>query len=188
MTMDNKHDHTLDELLKDYPMPEAEAGFYDRALLNASREGTRRQRNRWMFTGFGSAVAAGVAVLLMIGLFSNSPDVPAPDSSIPGVTIALQQPRTINLMFGSKEALDNAMLTVTLPDGIELDGFPGQKEVTWETSLAAGKNMLPLTLVAVKPVSGEVFARLSHMDRQQTFQIHIDVGPSQSTPSTEKTS
>ncbi len=175
--MDDKHDHTLDELLKDYPMPQAEAAFYDRALLNASREGTRRQRNRWMFAGFGSAMAAGIAALLLFGMFTNSPDIPAPESSIPGITIALEQPRTINLMFGSAEPLENAMLTVSLPDGIELDGFPGQKEVTWETSLAAGKNVLPLTLVAVKPVSGEVFARLSHMNREQTFQIHIDVGP-----------
>ena len=185
MTMDNKHDHELDELLKDYPMPQAEAGFYDSALLRANREGTRRQRNRWMFTGFGSAVAAGIAVLLLIGVFSNSPDVSTPEANSPGVTIALAQPRTINLMFGSKEALDNAMLTVTLPDGIELDGFPGQKEVTWETSLAAGKNMLPLTLVAIEPVSGDVIARLAHMDREQTFQIHIDVGPQEPTQATE---
>ena len=183
--MDDKHDQTLDELLKDYPMPQAEAAFYDRALLNASREGTRRQRNRWMFTGFGSAMAAGIAALLLFGMFSNSPELPSPDPSIPGVTIALEKPRTINLMFGSEEALENAMLTVSLPDGIELDGFPGQQEVTWETSLAAGKNVLPLTLVAVKPVSGDVFARLAHMNRQQTFQIHIDVDPSEPTQATE---
>ncbi|MEM8682140.1 MAG: hypothetical protein AAGF72_01850 [Pseudomonadota bacterium] len=183
--MDDKHDHALDELLKDYPMPQAEAAFYDRALLNASREGTQRQRNRWVFAGFGSAIAAGFAALLLFGLFSSSPDLPAPDATIPGVTIALEQPRTINLMFGSAEPLDNAMLTVSLPEGIELDGFPGQQEVTWETSLAAGRNVLPLTLVAVKPVSGDVFARLSHLNREQTFQIHIDVGPRRPTQATE---
>ncbi|MEM9688593.1 MAG: hypothetical protein AAF917_03865 [Pseudomonadota bacterium] len=184
--MDDKHDQALDELLKDYPMPQADAAFYDRALLNASREGTRRQRKRWLFAGFSSAVAAGVAALALFGLFSGSPDTAT--SAIPGVTIALEQPRTINLMFGANEPLANAMLTVSLPDGIELDGFPGQTEVTWETSLSAGRNLLPLTLVAVKPVSGDLFARLSHNNRQQTFQIRIDVDPTGPAPIEESPS
>ena len=43
------------DLLKDYPMAEATAEFYDQALVRAASEGTRRQRNRWLMTGFGSA-------------------------------------------------------------------------------------------------------------------------------------
>ena len=52
------------ELLKDYPVPEAEPGFYDRAVVRAVHKGSRRQRNRWMLAGFGSAVAAGVLLAL----------------------------------------------------------------------------------------------------------------------------
>ncbi len=179
--MDQQNDKALDALLKDYPMPTADATFYDDALAKATRDGAKRQRNRWMVTGFGSAVAAGLAAWVVFGLLLGSPDTqPLPDASIPGVSIALEQPKTINLMFASNEPLENAMLTVSLPDGIELQGFPGQKEITWETSLDAGRNVLPLTLVAVSPVGGEVFARLEHMSRNQTFQIHIDVNPGQS--------
>ena len=36
------------DMLKDYPVPEAEAGFYDRALVRAVHKGSRRQRNRWL--------------------------------------------------------------------------------------------------------------------------------------------
>jgi hypothetical protein len=135
----DRQDQEILELLKDYPMPAAESGFYDQALVRATHEGSRRQR------------------------------------PIPEVTMALAEPRTVNLVFASTTALDSATLTVSLPDGIELDGFPGQREITWETSLREGKNLLPLTLVALTPAGGELLARLEHKDRDRTFRLRVDV-------------
>jgi hypothetical protein len=88
---------------------------------------------------------------------------------------ALAEPRTVNLVFASATALDSATLTVSLPDGIQLDGFPGQREITWETSLQEGRNLLPLTLVALTPVGGELLAHLEHDDRDRTFRLRVDV-------------
>ena len=156
-------------------MPRAEAGFYDQALARATHEGTRRQRNKWMMAGFGAAVAATIAAWMVGGLLLNDPQLPDPDATIPGVTIAMEEPRTVNLVFASAAALDAATLTVTLPDGVELDGFPGQREVTWQTSLKEGRNLLPLTLVALTPAGGELLARLEHDDRDRVFRLRLDV-------------
>ena len=123
------------ELLKDYPVPEAES--------------SRRQRNRWMLAGFGSAIAAGLAIWVITAMLMTTPQLPDAEPTIPGVTIAMEQEHTVRLVFASAEALDSATLTVSLPDGIELAGFPGQREITWETSLQEGKNLLPLTLIAL---------------------------------------
>lgn len=172
----NKQEREVLELLQDYPAPAADGGFYERALLRATHEGSRRQRNRWMMTGFGAAVAATIAAWVIGGMLLGEPQLPDAESAIPGVTIALAEPRTVNLMFASRTALDSATLTVTLPDGIELDGFPGQREITWETSLSEGKNVLPLTLVAVTPAGGELLARLEHKDRDRTFRLRVEVG------------
>ncbi len=180
--MNREDDNTLiDErelldLMKDYPMPEATTGFYDEALVKAAEEGRRRQKRRWMMTGFGSAVAAGLAIFVVAMMLTTTPEIPNADDSIPGVTIALAEPRTVNLVFASAEALDTATLTVTLPDGIELEGFPGQSEISWETSLAEGRNLLPLKLIAVSPVGGELLARLEHDDRDRTFRLQVNVG------------
>ena len=163
------------DLLKDYPMPRAAAGFYDRALAYAVHEGARRQRNRWLMTGFGSAVAAGIVLFLLSGIFFSAPKAPDIDATIPGVTIALAEPQTVNLVFASAEPLDAATLTVMLPEGIELAGFPGQREISWETSLNAGKNLLPLKLIAVSAIGGEVLARLEHKDRNRTFRLRVEV-------------
>jgi len=171
----NKQDREIQALLKDYPMPEPTAGYFDQALVRATHEGTRRLRNRWMFAGFGSAVAAGAALWMIGGLLLTTPDLPTADPSIPGITMTLEEPRTINLVFASAEALDTATLTVRLPDGIEMSGFPGQREVTWQTSLKPGRNLLPLKLIATSPLGGEVYATLIHDDRDRTFRLRVDV-------------
>jgi hypothetical protein len=175
MDTNSKHDRELRDLLKDYPMPEATSAFYDDALVQAARTGSRRQRNRWMMTGFGSAIAAGFAIWIMSGVLLNTPTLPQTGAPIPEVTIALEEPKTVNLVFASATALDSAVLTVVLPDGIELDGFPGQKEISWETSLAEGKNRLPLKLIALTPHGGELLARLKHNDRDREFRLRVDV-------------
>jgi hypothetical protein len=174
-TASDKQDRQLQDLLKGYPAPDPEAGFYDRALARATHDGARRQRNKWVFTGFGAAIAATLAAVMVGGLFLNDPNLADNDAGIPGVTIAMEQPRTVNLVFASAHALDSATLTVTLPDGVELDGFPGQREVTWETSLDEGRNLLPLTLIALTPAGGELLARLEHDDRDRTFRLRLDV-------------
>lgn len=171
----NKQDLEVQALLKDYPMPAASPTFYNQALARATLEGARRQRSRWLMTGFGSAVAAGLALWLIGGFFLATPVVPVADPDIPGVTMTLEEPRTINLVFASAAALDSALLTVTLPDGVEIAGFPGQREIAWRTTLTEGKNYLPLELVAVSPVGGQLLARLEHNDRDRTFRLRIEV-------------
>jgi len=172
---DMMQEQELLELLKDYPVPEAQAGFYDQALVQAAHQGARRNRNRWLLTGFGSAIAAGLAIWVITAMLMTTPQVPDVDPAIPGVTIALEQEQTVRLVFASAMALDSATLTVSLPEGIELAGFPGQREITWETSLEEGKNLLPLTLIALTPAGGELLARLEHKDRNRTFRLLVEV-------------
>ena len=176
--MSNKHgmeEQELLELLRDYPVPEADAGFYDRALVRAVHKGSKRQRNRWMLAGFGSAIAAGLAIWAITAMLMTTPQAPDAQPTIPGVTIAMEQEHAVRLVFASAEALDSATLTVSLPEGIELAGFPGQREITWETSLREGRNLLPLTLIALTPAGGELLARLEHKDRNRTFRLRVDV-------------
>ena len=174
-TETNQQDQEVLEILKDYPMPAADTGFYDQALVRATHEGSRRQRNKWLMTGFGAAIAATVAAWMIGGMLLSGPQLPDAGTQIPGITVALEEPRTVNLVFASATALDAATLTVSLPEGIELSGFPGQREITWETSLSEGRNLLPLTLVALTATGGEILARLEHEDRDRTFRLRVDV-------------
>jgi len=170
-----KSEQRLRGLLKDYPVPIPDAAYFDQALAKATRVGSSHQRKRWIMTGFGGAIAAGLIAWLIGGMLLKTPGLPDSDASIPGVAMTLEVPHTVNLVFSSATELDGAVLTVSLPPGVEIEGFAGQREITWITSLRAGKNILPLTLIATTPHGGELLARLEHDDRDRTFRIRVTV-------------
>lgn len=166
----------LRDMLRDYgksTMPQADAAFFDRSIAIAARAGSRRQRNRWVMTGFGGAVAAAMALWIVSGVFFSTPSITEP--TVPSVTMTLEQPQTLNLVFASAEALENATMTVFLPEGVEVAGFAGQREITWMTSLDEGRNILPLTLIATSPVGGELLATLRHEDDDKSFRLQVSV-------------
>lgn len=156
--------------------PAVPPGFFDRALEKARHEGERRQREkrRWLMTGFGSAIAAGLAIVAIAGLLLHNPDSTV-EQPLPVVTIALAEEKTVRLVFSSEVALDAATLSLTLPRGIELAGFPGQQQLEWVTSLEAGRNLLPLTLRATAAAGGEIVATLEHDARQRTYRLKVEI-------------
>lgn len=154
-------------------MPQPDPAFFEQALANAARARNTRHHNRGWLKGFGSAVAAGLMIWFVAGDWMGSRAVP--DASIPQVTMALEDPRIINLVFSSATDLNDATLTVSLPPGIELHGFHGQREISWVTSLREGRNLLPLKLIALSPQGGELMATLRHDDDNKTFKLQVTV-------------
>jgi anti-sigma factor RsiW len=166
----------LQSRLKDYAaatMPKPDADFYDRAIARATLCGNKRQRNRWVMTGFGGALAAALAIFMIGGMFFSTPEVD--DAAVPGVTMALEEAKTLNLVFSSAVALADATMTVMLPQGIEIEGFAGQQEITWMTSLKEGRNVLPLTLIATSSQGGEILATLRHEDDDRSFRLQVTI-------------
>jgi len=159
----------------DASMPEPGDAYFDRLLVQAAREGRKQQHTRSWLTGFGSALAAGLAIwVVSITIMTGPVDTPV-DSAIPTVAMSIEEPRTVNLVFSSASELDHATLTVLLPEGVQIAGFEGQQEITWSTSLNEGKNVLPLQLIAAYPTSGELLATLRHGEDDRTFRLRVDV-------------
>ncbi len=165
----------LRALFKDYreaTAPQPADGFYDQALTRAIADTALPSRGRW-WQALGGAVAAAAALWVVSAVFFRPPE--PPESALPLVTMAVEAPRTINLVFSSLTPLPDATMTVTLPPGIEIRGFAGQREITWMTSLNEGRNILPLTLIATTPAGGELLARLQHKDEDKTFRLKVTV-------------
>jgi hypothetical protein len=174
---DVPEDRELAALLRRTRTPAPPSGLFERAVDYALVEqermrALRRSQTRWLAGGIGAAAAAALV------LWVSGAVPPAPGNSEPGlptVSMNLSEPETVRLVFAAETALEDATMTVTLPDGIELEGFPGEHEIRWETSLAEGRNLLPLTLIAKTPGGGEMRARLEHDTRDRVFRVRIDV-------------
>ena len=166
----------LRDALKDYgesSMPQPDTAFFDSALARAAHSGTRRQRNRWVMTGVGGTIAAGLVLWMLGGTVLNTTG--SPEAAIPSIAMTLEEPRRLNLVFSSATAMAEATMTVVLPRGIEIEGFSGQREISWLTSLTEGKNVLPLTLIATSPQGGELLATLQHEDDDKTFRVQVEI-------------
>lgn len=170
----------LQALFRDYgehQPAEPDPEFLERAIMQATFKGVRRERNQSWIRGLGGAIAAGMALFAATLLFLEMPEQPTAETiaGIPGVSMTLETPKTVNLVFASASQLDDAMLTVLLPAGIDVAGFEGQREISWSTSLEVGRNVLPLELVARSAEGGEVLATLRHAEQGRTFRINVNV-------------
>ncbi len=179
----------LRRALRALPVEGPSEGFYERALAHAMAHD--RRRPHFMV---GTAVAAGLA-MLVVGSLVFQPEgeragnaiqtasLPQPAANaestqadaIPGLTISLNETRDVKLVFNASQALAKATFTVVLPPGVELRGYPEQREITWEGSLREGKNLLVLPLVARNTGSGELLATVSHDGKRKVFRLKMAV-------------
>jgi hypothetical protein len=175
------HEHRLRSVLADYgsaSVPQSDPEFFARALAAALRDRAPKRHNLGWLRAFGSAVAAGLVLWLVAGDWMQPREQTAAGQL--QVTMVLENPRTINLVFSSATELSDATLTVSLPAGIEIEGFQGQREISWMTSLREGRNVLPLKLIAISPQGGELLATLQHEDDNKTFRLQVTVTPTAS--------
>jgi hypothetical protein len=123
---------------------------------------------------FLGAFGLTMLTVVLTGLYVRSPSARR-TLETPAVTLTIEEPRTINLVFGARSALADVELTVDLPPGIELVTHPGERRVVSRAELAAGDNALPLTLVARGGQGGQLAARLRQGDDRKVFVVDLTV-------------
>lgn len=165
------HTQALRAALRTLPAPAPRSGFFEEALARAQGPRSTR-RSGWAYLT-GAALAASLALWIGAGRLPLWVHTPAPKPI--GVTIALHETRTVQLAFNAERDLPQARLRITLPEGIELKGFPGQREVSWQTNIARGANLLSLPLTALSASGGSLLARLEHGDRSTELTVPLHV-------------
>ena len=125
----------------------------------------------------GAVPAMALAASLVLGvgvaaiLFAVRPE-PAPT-----VTLSVQQPENINLVFNAAKPLLGARLRLSLPENVQIVGYGDRRELTWRTDLHEGANLLQLPLVLHAKANGEFVAQLSHGVSSKTFRLKIETRP-----------
>ncbi len=122
--------------------------------------------NRFI-AGFATAMVASLALWFASTVYT--PQFDGETSQV--VNVAMNQPRTVKLMFDAPVDLAEVTLTVELPENIELEGYAGQKQLVWQTSLNKGQNILALPVIAIGNGQGELVAQLSYGDKTKQFRI-----------------
>jgi hypothetical protein len=160
--------------LRALPVEAPAPGFVDRVLERSSSLAGRRGPGL-VAAGFIVAFAASIFTVIYTGLMVEAPTTRV-SAALPSVTMKLEERRVVNLVFASASALDDVSLRIDLPPGVDLSGYEGMRRVDWRTELAAGRNVLPLELIATQPMEGQLIARLGHGAESKVFRIFIVAG------------
>ncbi len=147
------------------PVPPARAGFADRVLAAAhaaqpaKHATTTRRAPAWI----GGALAA--SLLLATGMWFGRQSLPE------AMTVAVAD-QPVRLMFRSEDALAGVTIELSLPEGVELEGYPGQQQLVWQSDIQAGPNLLELP-VLVHGSGGVLVATLNHGSERRQFAVRV---------------
>jgi anti-sigma factor RsiW len=164
------HAMALLESVRNLTPPALHPGFIDQALARATRPAAGAERPKWRPV-LGMALAASLVLGVALGVFL----VTRPDP-VQAVALTIDRPETVRLMFNSAKPLKAATVRIALPENVELVGYGGRRELSWQTDLREGGNLLQLPLVVRAATKQDLVASLSHGGSSKTFRLKIEIG------------
>ena len=162
------HEHAVAvrQAVHELSPPAPHPGFIDQALARATRIGEARPGWR---PKLGMALAASLVLGAALGVFF------ATQPTVQTVALTIDRPETVRLMFNSAKPLKAATLSLALPENVELVGYGNRRELSWQTDLREGGNLMQLPLVVRGATKDDLLASLSHDGSSKTFRLRIEV-------------
>jgi hypothetical protein len=164
-----EHAVAVREAVRKLSPPAPHPAFADQALSRATRLALGRAHPAWRPV-LGMALAATLVLGVALGVFFATRPEP-----VQTVTLTLERPETVRLMFNSAKPLQAATLSLALPENVELAGYGGQRELSWQTDLREGGNLMQLPLIVHEAPKEVLVARLMHDGSSKTFRLKIEV-------------
>jgi len=162
----------LRSLLHSIPVPPTSSDFKKRVFTRVRQEYARERQSHYMMqfaAGITSVAVFGLSLWLLSGLQTTNPI----DEQAQVITMAMNESKPVRLMFDADTQIQQAELSVELPDNVRLAGYPGRNRLSWQTSLQKGQNVLELPVEATNEGRGELRTQLSYNNKIKTFQFIV---------------
>jgi hypothetical protein len=147
---------------------------FERALAAATLGSVPKPRPRrafWSGLGVGAALAASVATAIFVLVPFERPG--SHSIAVPALAMTLNELRSVNISLTTQEAFENAEIQVSLSGVVGLDGYGGERRLSWRTDLEPGLNQLTLPLVASAVGDGQVIVEVLHGGKRRTFVVDV---------------
>lgn len=147
------------------------------ATLPLPGQTTARQRRTPMATPRWVALAATLVVGVALGMLLAERDQPGTTLEAAPVELASAGEQQIAIAIDSSRDYDEVEFVVELPEGVEIAGFPEQREVRWTGSLAEGRSRLRLPLrVSDEAQGGQLVTRVRHPGGERHLVVPLSDG------------
>ncbi len=110
----------------------------------------KRRRGVLQFGIAASLLCLAITGALFLDRSSNAPFSDDGGVKQQWVSLTFAEAKDVTFALSSLSTMNDAVLTLELPDGVQLAGYPDQRELRWTASLQKGDNRLTLPLIANK--------------------------------------
>lgn len=147
------------------------------ATLPLPGQSRARQRRIPAASPRWAALAATLLIGVALGLLLAQRDEPGTTLEAAPVELASAGEQRIAIAIESPRQYDEVEFMVELPKGVELAGFPDQRQVRWTGSLAEGRSRLRLPLRVLDGAQGgELVARVRHAGGERRLVVPLADG------------
>lgn len=165
---------SLQKALVTMEIPSPSQGFVDRALHNAVMVNSHKQHRHGFIKGFGSALAAGLALWAVVALFPMQNAGNGPDKENV-IQISLYETHDVKLAFHTDREVQGATIKIRLSDNINIAGYQGRQTLEWQTDFVKGDNVLTLPVKGLKASSGQLVAEVKHKNLTKSIVVNLNV-------------
>ncbi|MBB3063542.1 hypothetical protein [Microbulbifer rhizosphaerae] len=156
-------------LLRSMPAPEPSEGFEHRVLRSALPQSRVEPQARLRGWQLATAASLLLAVMMAVPRWQSS------QSAAPQIVSTLP----VSVSLDSARPLEGAVIRVSLPSHLALDGYPGVQDLEWQANLNAGANRLTLPVRLQGAESGgEILIEVEHEGARKTFRVPVQFRPS----------
>jgi len=150
-------------------IPEPHDGFAEKAIRTAVK------RNRVKRISSFIGLSATAMLMIVLGTFFMREDPVNHHSSVAdsGITHIVDRERTVRVVIKALEPRPNATLAIDLSDNIRLKKYPSRQQLTWQTQLTRGNNLLELPLVFRNDFDGYVSIRYQYNGKEQEIRFRV---------------
>ena len=172
---DFQRDEEIMAALRELPVPPPSPDFVQRSFAKAKARHKKQQRKQAM-PYLGGAIAACLAFWLIVATPVNQGVPPVkPTASSQAINIKINDERLVQVVVRAPRDLVAADVMIELPSQLEMAGFPGLKEIRWNTNLKKGKNLLSLPLVAKSEGTAELKTHITHENKSKILSLVMQV-------------
>lgn len=123
------------------------------------------------------ATAAAIVMAFAAGMLLAPLQTESQGSTViraEAVQLQPQQTKQIQVAVAAPRTMDEVQFTIELPDGVELEGYPGQRVVGWQGRLSEGRNRLTLPVrVTRNTADGDLIARIRHAEGGSELRVPL---------------
>ncbi len=161
----------LRQALRNLPAADVNPDFIKEAMKQARQ--VHKPVRRYFIPGFVTAATVSLAVLFLTTTTIMRTAMVDETDAFPLITMAINETRTVQMVFDSPSNFKAVNFNLSLPEGFEVAGYPGYRVLDWEVELKKGSNRLALPLVALATGKGELVANIAYVDKTKSFRFRV---------------